>query len=146
MKFKKYIFILLITITFGINKIYALELNSQEISNNNILQNYMPINILEIDCNGLFGSKNDPDSLRSLIDEILMYPRIIVPILVIVLGMIDLAKAVIASKEDEMKKAQSTFIKRLIIGVAFFFIPVFVDIMMWLADIVWNGMYTSCGL
>lgn len=147
MKHKKYIFILLIAVMFGVNKTYALDINNINILNNNeMVQKYVPINILDIDCNGLFGSKNDPDSLRNLIDEILAYPRIIVPALVIVLGMIDLAKAVIASKEDEMKKAQSTFVKRLIIGVAFFLIPVFVDIMMWLADIVWNGMYTSCGL
>ena len=147
MKHKKYIFILLIAVMFGVNKTYALDINNINILNNNeMVQKYVPINILDIDCNGLFGSKNDPDSLRNLIDEILAYPRIVVPALVIVLGMIDLAKAVIASKEDEMKKAQSTFVKRLIIGVAFFLIPVFVDIMMWLADIVWNGMYTSCGL
>lgn len=147
MKYKKYIFILLIAMMFGVNKTYALDINNINILNNNeMVQKYVPINILDIDCNGLFGSKKDPDSLRNLIDEILAYPRIIVPALVIVLGMIDLAKAVIASKEDEMKKAQSTFVKRLIIGVAFFLIPVFVDIMMWLADIVWNGMYTSCGL
>lgn len=147
MKHKKYIFILLIAVMFGVNKTYALDINNINILNNNeMVQKYVPINILDINCNGLFGSKNDPDSLRNLIDEILAYPRIIVPALVIVLGMIDLAKAVIASKEDEMKKAQSTFVKRLIIGVAFFLIPVFVDIIMWLADIVWNGMYTSCGL
>lgn len=100
-----------------------------------------------VDCNAIFGSKDDPDSLRYLIDEILQYPRIIVPILVLILGMLDLGKAVIAGKEDEMKKAQKTFIKRLIIGVAFFFIPIFVDIIMSLADIVWQGLgYTSCSI
>lgn len=100
-----------------------------------------------VDCNELFGSKDDPNSIRYLIDEILQYPRIIVPILVIALGIIDLAKAVIASKEDEMKKAQKTFVKRVIIGVAFFFIPLFVDIIMDLADIVWEGLgYTTCDL
>lgn len=150
MKYKSYIIVLLIAMVLGIGKTYAVNINSQgNISmhgSNEIIQKYTPINTLKITCKGLFGSKKDPDSLRSLINEILQYPRIIVPILVIVLGMIDLAKAVVASKEDEMKKAQATFVKRLIIGVAFFFIPVFVDIMMWLADIVWNGMYTSCNI
>lgn len=102
---------------------------------------------VNIDCNELFGSKDDPDSIRYLVNEILQYPRIIVPILVIVFGIVDFAKAVIAAKEDEMKKAQSTFIKRVIIGVAFFFIPLFVDIIMQLADIVWEGLgYTTCDL
>ena len=150
MKYKSYIIVLLIAMVLGIGKTYAVNINSQgNISmhgSNEIIQKYTPINTLKITCKGLFVSKKDPDSLRSLINEILEYPRIIVPVLVIVLGMIDLAKAVVASKEDEMKKAQATFVKRLIIGVAFFLIPVFVDIMMWLADIVWNGMYTSCNI
>ena len=94
-----------------------------------------------MDCEKLFD-----DELMEIIDEILQYPRIIVPILVILLGSLDFAKAVIAQKEDEMKKAQSTFIKRLIIGVAFFFIPSIVDVIMWLANIVWNGMYPTCGI
>ena len=99
----------------------------------------------KVSCTELFGDKNDPDSLANLIHSILQYIRIIVPILIILLGMIDLAKAVIASKEDEMKKAQSTFIKRVIIGVAVFFVPVLVDVVMWFADIVWEGMgYTVC--
>ena len=69
-----------------------------------------------------------------------------IPIILIIIGMIDLGKAVIASKEDEMKKAQSTFVKRVIIGVAFFFIPILMNIIMFLADLVWNGMYPTCGL
>lgn len=68
-----------------------------------------------------------------------------IPIILIILGMLDLGKAVVASKEDEMKKAQSTFIKRVIIGVVVFFVPTVVNIVMDLADIVWEGMgYTIC--
>lgn len=102
---------------------------------------------VNVDCDTIFGDKDNPDSLRYLINEILMYPKIIVPILLILLGMLDFAKAVISSKEDEMKKAQATFIKRVIAAVAVFFIPLLVDIIMGLADIVWAGTgYSSCGL
>lgn len=45
-----------------------------------------------------------------------------VPILLIVFGTLDLAKAVIAGKEDEMKKAQSTLIRRVIYAVAVFLV------------------------
>ena len=104
----------------------------------------------KVGCNDLFGPKKGEvgyeNGLRSSVDEILGYVRIIVPILIILLGTIDLAKAVIASKEDEMKKAQNMFIKRLIIGLAVFFVPVFVDIIMDLAEIVWAGDYTRCNL
>lgn len=43
-----------------------------------------------------------------------------VPILLIVLGMIDLGKAVIASKEDEVKKATKAFTKRFLYAVGVF--------------------------
>lgn len=45
-----------------------------------------------------------------------------IPILLIVFGMLDLGKAVIASKEDEIKKAQGILIKRIIYAVAVFFV------------------------
>lgn len=96
------------------------------------------------DMNELFGSKDDPDSIRYMVNEVLTYVRIIVPILIILLGTIDFAKAVIAGKEDNMKKAQSDFIKRLIAGVIVFLVPTLVDIIMGLADIVWNGEYIHC--
>lgn len=99
----------------------------------------------KITCSELFGDKNDENSLAYLIDQVLGYVRVIVPILIILLGTLDLAKAVIASKEDEIRKAQSIFIRRVLIGVAVFFIPLLVDVIMWLADIVWEGMgYTIC--
>lgn len=45
-----------------------------------------------------------------------------VPILLIVLGMVDLGKAVIASKEDEVKKATKAFGKRFLYAVAVFLV------------------------
>ena len=42
--------------------------------------------------------------------------------ILIVLGMLDLGKAVIASKEDEIKTAQKLLIKRAIYAVAIFFV------------------------
>ena len=132
MKYKKYLLFLLVIMVIGVNRTYAMNINYS--------QNSL-INILEVGCNDLFDQ-----SLIDLLNDILKYPRIIVPILVIGLGLVDLGKAVMASKEDEMRKAQKTFIKRIIIGVAFFFIPTLVNIIMWLANIVWNGMYPTCGL
>lgn len=43
-----------------------------------------------------------------------------VPIALIILGSIDLGKAVIQSKEDEVKKAKQAFIRRLIYAVLVF--------------------------
>ena len=103
--------------------------------------------VSELTCDELFGDKDDPDSLAYLINKILLYVRIIVPILLILLGSLDFARAVVAGKEDEMKKAQATFVKRLIAGVAVFFAPVIVSLIMQLADIIWKDLgYTTCNL
>jgi len=117
----------------------------------NVKDIYLPIEYDEnkgeytcADMNTIFGDKDNPESIRYIINQILGYIRIIVPILIILLGTLDFAKAVLAGKEDNMKKAQSTFVKRLIAGVAVFFVPVIVDIIMDLADIVWAGEYTHC--
>lgn len=48
--------------------------------------------------------------------------QIVIPILLIVLGMFDLGKAVVASKEDEIKAAQKLLIKRVIYAVLIFMI------------------------
>ena len=53
-----------------------------------------------------------------------------VPILLIVFGMIDLGKAVMSSKEDEMKKAQGTLLKRFIYAVAVFLVVTLVMFVM----------------
>ena len=48
--------------------------------------------------------------------------QIVVPILLIIFGMLDLTRAVIAQKEDEIKKGQQTFIKRLVAAAIVFFV------------------------
>ena len=54
--------------------------------------------------------------------------KIGVPILLIILGMIDLGKAVMAQKEDEIKKGQGLFIKRLIAAILVFLVVFAVQI------------------
>ena len=49
-----------------------------------------------------------------------------VPILIVLLGTIDLGKAVMAGKDDEIKSAQKMLIKRVIYGVVVFFVVVLV--------------------
>lgn len=54
-----------------------------------------------------------------------------IPIILIILGMIDLGKAVIASKEDEVKKATKAFGKRFLYAVAVFLVS-------WLVTVVFD--------
>ena len=57
-----------------------------------------------------------------------------IPFVLILMGMLDLGKAVLSSKEDEMKKAQSTLIKRLIYAVAVFLVVTIVTLVMKLVN------------
>lgn len=57
-----------------------------------------------------------------LVSTAVLIIKIVVPILLIVFGMLDLGKAVVASKEDEIKKGQQTFLKRVVSAVMVFFV------------------------
>ncbi len=60
--------------------------------------------------------------------------KILVPVIIIVLGSIDLGKAVVAQSEDEIKKGTQLLIKRLIAGIVIFFIPTIVTIVLKMAS------------
>lgn len=61
-----------------------------------------------------------------------------VPILLIVLGMVDLGKAVIESKEDEVKKATKAFGKRFLYAVGVFAV-------VWLVTFVFDTINSASG-
>ncbi len=61
---------------------------------------------------------------------ILKVAFIAVPILLIVMGSIDILKAVAANKEEDIKKAYSTLIKRIIAAVIVFLVPIIVNLFM----------------
>ena len=52
--------------------------------------------------------------------------KFVIPLLIIIYGMIDLGKAVVASKDDEIKKAAKSIGFRLAAGILIFFIPTIV--------------------
>jgi hypothetical protein len=56
--------------------------------------------------------------------------RIAAPVLLLIYGAIDMGKAVMAGDEKEMKKATDTFVKRIILCVAIFLLPIVVDLIM----------------
>ena len=68
--------------------------------------------------------------------------KIVIPIALLIFGVIDLAKAVIASDEKEIKGATSKFIKRAIAAVAIFFAVTLVDVIM---GLVGKGEETGDG-
>ena len=53
-----------------------------------------------------------------------------VPIIMILMGTIDLFKAVTAGKDDDIKKKQKALITRIIAGVLVFLVPTIVSVLM----------------
>lgn len=70
-----------------------------------------------------------------------------IPIILIGLGTLDFVQAIFSGKEDGMKKAQSKFIKRIIISVVIFLVPTLLKLLLDIADGVWGDFGTDlCNL
>lgn len=61
-------------------------------------------------------------SFPYIVSLIITIIKIAVPVVLIIFGLMDFLKAVTASKEDEIKKGQQTFVKRLIAAIIVFFV------------------------
>ena len=56
--------------------------------------------------------------------------KIAIPIILIIMGMLDMGKAVTSGKDDEIKKELVVFLKRAIAAILVFFIPSIVGLIM----------------
>ena len=63
----------------------------------------------------------------NLVSTIIQMIKIVVPILLIIWGMLDFAKSVVAKKEEDIKKYQKAFVSRLISALVVFLIVVIVQ-------------------
>ena len=69
---------------------------------------------------------NIPEKIPQLTSMIVTIIQIAVPVVLVIFGMLDLFKGISAQKEDEIKKGQQLFIKRLITAAIIFFVVVIV--------------------
>ena len=65
---------------------------------------------------------------------ILMIVRLLIPIIIITLGIIDFMKAVVSQKPEELSKSIKTIAIRAIAGVVIFFIPTVIHVLFSLVD------------
>lgn len=74
---------------------------------------------------------SNTESLKvfKFIGNLLQLAFIVVPILLIIMGSIDFMKATMAGKEDDIKKAQGMFVKRIISAIIVFFVPLIAKIL-----------------
>ena len=86
-------------------------------------------------CEELLG-----DDVIEIIDDVMKIIRIAVPILLIVFGMTDFLRATFSDSEENIKKDRDRFIKRIIAAIIVFIVPIFVDLVLHLANKVWSNI------
>lgn len=62
------------------------------------------------------------------IGQIVRIVKILIPIVIIVLGIIDFFNAILGSKDDEIKKSARSLAMRVVAGVVIFFIPTIISV------------------
>lgn len=80
------------------------------------------LEILGCQLGGASMGKNGLEVIPTLTSTIVSIIQWVIPVILIVLGMIDLGKAVTSNDEKQMKEAQKTLIKRIIYAVLVLFI------------------------
>lgn len=91
---------------------------------------------------GTTGQCGFSDRLLIWIGNIVRWIKYIIPAIVIVLGILDFIKAIASDKDDEMKKAQGRFIKRLIAAALIFIVPFIIEFILDKMGFASNG----CGI
>lgn len=103
-------------------------------------ENFKPkdtsVSDIEIDnCIDLFG----PD-LVNKINDVMDIVKIVVPILLIALGIVDFTKTVFSASVDDMSKCKKVFLKRIVAAVMVFLAPIFINLILTLANNVWEDI------
>lgn len=84
-----------------------------------------------------------PEDLRKYLKNLVILVRVLVPLILIAFGIVDFGGAVFAGDEDKMKKSQSKFIKRLIIALVIFTIPILLKFILGVASSIWPVIDSS---
>lgn len=96
------------------------------------------INFLANKINGTAVSKvcaGDVADIVKLVGKIISIFQIAIPIILVVVGLISLGKAVVAGKDDEVKKATSGLVKKVVFAAAIFFIIAIVKLVLTLVGV-----------
>lgn len=65
----------------------------------------------------------DTSEILQLVGWVVTIIKIGIPLIIIILGLIDLGKAAVSSKPEEIKKTATSLIWRIVGGIAIFFVP-----------------------
>lgn len=80
-------------------------------------------------CANALGSNVKIDTkFTTITSTVILIIQIAVPVILVIFGMMDLMKGIMAQKEDEIKKGQQTFVKRLLAAAIVFFVVAIVKL------------------
>ena len=131
MKNKKFniLLFMLITLVISCDRVFA---ESYEINYDNLCANFA----------------EGVGSAVRMIGYIVEIVKIVIPLLIIVYGMVDFGKAVISSDDKAINKATNSLIRRIVAGIAVFFIPTIILAMFNIIgitnDIENTSRYSAC--
>lgn len=84
----------------------------------------------DVTCGAVGAGFTIPAALVGLISTTVTIIKVGVPIILIVLGMIDMGKAVASQKEEEIKKGQKILLSRCIAAAIVFFVVAIVQLLL----------------
>ena len=88
-------------------------------------------NVFAVDikgCESVLPGVSIDARIANIVHTIILVIQIAVPVVLVIFGMLDLFKGITAQKEEEIKKGQQLFIKRLISAALVFFVIVIVKL------------------
>lgn len=94
------------------------------------LNSYRQGTDLYIDYTNVGDSCEIAENIIAMVYNVLKWAKYIAPALVIILSMLDFIKAIASQSDDEMKKAQGKFVKRLIVAALLFLLPFIINFML----------------
>lgn len=95
----------------------------------------------QVECEDILG-----DDFIDFLKKIFRWIQIIAPIIVIVLGSVDFASAILQDDKDALKKASNKLIKRLIIAIALFLLPILINFLLDNFNVVKGSNAGTCGI
>lgn len=118
-----------IYILFAIISLFMVQFSSVKAADDSVDLNgtYNNLNTTKVSC-GSGMVKHIPKSITKTTNIAYNVIQVVVPIILIVMGMITLIRSITAGKDDEIKKAQMAFVKKLITGALVFFVFVIVKL------------------
>lgn len=131
------LFILIFLLVFiALPNVYADEKSNTSSSNTTTEARKNDTTFMKVDkyvsCGGNSSNgliKNIPSIVPKISSSLYNAVMVITPVLLIVMGTIDLLRGVMSAKEDEMKKGRDSFLKRLIASLVVFLVVLVVKLL-----------------